>query len=356
MGKGSTFRVVFNVIAIIVTILLSAATVLSYCAYFTDPSEMWWISFLGLGGQLLILANIVACAYWVVRMSLFAILPAVVMLAGVGFWGDFYQFKFSKTYQHEGVTGGLKIVTYNVKTFLATPTSFDRIAEFVNMNQADIVCFQEFGYNITHQDSVRIERHYSKYPFKTISSDLAIFSKFHLQSAKVVHFPNSTNNAMRVEVVIGDKTIALYNLHLQTTEFNQISGGSVKAIVDNENSSELARVTGQALKRNFIARVEQADSISKLALTEKIPVIVAGDFNDTPMSFVYSKIKGDVLDDAFKIAGDGYGYTYRNLMKLFRIDYVMSHREYFEVLKYDSPIMDCSDHNPVVVHLKLKQE
>lgn len=354
--KASKIGIIFNIIAIIVTIAVSVATVLAYFATSINPNSVWWIAFLGLGGQLLILANFVVMAYWIAQFKWIAILPAIVMMCGGGFWGDFYQFQFSKHYEHQGENDVITIATYNVKAFGAKPDSFEQIAKIVSESKADIVCFQEFGHLYNSQDSARIEKYYSQFEHKTIGSDMAVFAKYPLHATKIIRFPETANNAMRVDVVVHENTVALYNLHLQTTEFNQVSGGGVQAIVDHENSAELAKVAGSAMKRNYVERVAQADSINLLASDEKSAVIILGDFNDTPMSYTYATIKGGNFDDAFRIAGNGYGYSYRGLMKLFRIDYVMAHNEFFEVVGYDSPDVDYSDHNPVVVKLKFKQK
>lgn len=354
--KPSKIGVICNVIAVIVTVLVAVATALAYFATSINPNSIWWIAFLGLGGQLLILANFVTMAYWIARVKWIAILPTVVMSCGIGFWGDFYQFQFSKHYQPESDNDVITIVTYNVKTFGAKPDSFEQIAKIVSNSEADIVCFQEFGHVNNFIDSAKIEKLYSQFEHKTIGGDMAVFAKFPLHATKIIRFPGTANNAMRVDIVVNDNTVALFNLHLQTTEFNQISGGGVQAIVDNENSTELAKVAGSAMKRNYIERVEQADSISQLVDDEKSAVIILGDFNDTPMSYTYATIKGDNFDDAFRVAGKGYGFSYRGLMKLFRIDYVMVHNNFFEVVGYHSPDVDFSDHNPVIVKLKFKQK
>ena len=80
-------------------------------------------------------------------------------------------------------------------------------------------------------------------------------------------------------------------------------------------------------------------------------VIVCGDFNDTPMSYTYRRLRGD-LTDAFARKGRGMIYTYRGFLGVFRIDYLF-HSDDFETVDYDSEQPLWSDHNPVIVDLKL---
>jgi endonuclease/exonuclease/phosphatase (EEP) superfamily protein YafD len=107
------------------------------------------------------------------------------------------------------------------------------------------------------------------------------------------------------------------------------------------------------IENNFEKRSFQADSISRLVEASTLPVIVCGDFNDTPASYAYHRLKGN-LTDSFRSCGYGYAYTYRYMHKLFRIDYVFYPSEMFVGDKYESPDVAFSDHNPVIVGLGFK--
>lgn len=60
-------------------------------------------------------------------------------------------------------------------------------------------------------------------------------------------------------------------------------------------------------------------------------MIVCGDFNDTPMSYTYRRMRGDFID-AFKRKGQGMVFTYRRLMGVLRIDYLF-HSDDFETVE-----------------------
>ena len=51
-------------------------------------------------------------------------------------------------------------------------------------------------------------------------------------------------------------------------------------------------------------------------------MIVAGDFNDTPVSYTYRKIRKG-LNDSFVTSGYGAGFTYRGNYPPNRIDYIL---------------------------------
>lgn len=100
------------------------------------------------------------------------------------------------------------------------------------------------------------------------------------------------------------------------------------------------------MKKNFVKRATQADYIRQMLDAGEGPVIICGDFNDTPASYTYRTVKGD-LTDGFRDCGSGFGYTFRQLKRIFRIDYIIYSPD-FKGVTYDSPNLDYSDHKPVV--------
>ncbi|MFH0999552.1 MAG: endonuclease/exonuclease/phosphatase family protein, partial [Bacteroidota bacterium] len=81
------------------------------------------------------------------------------------------------------------------------------------------------------------------------------------------------------------------------------------------------------------------------------PVIVCGDFNDTPVSYTYHKMRGQ-LTDAFINAGNGFGNTYERKIASFRIDYIF-HSPEFDSKNFKVPHLLYSDHFPVVCDIEI---
>jgi endonuclease/exonuclease/phosphatase family metal-dependent hydrolase len=82
------------------------------------------------------------------------------------------------------------------------------------------------------------------------------------------------------------------------------------------------RSIGSRLKSAFVMRADQATMIANYIRESPHPVIAMGDFNDTPNSFAYRKIKKG-LEDSFRMAGKGFGNTYAGELPSFRIDHIM---------------------------------
>ena len=75
--------------------------------------------------------------------------------------------------------------------------------------------------------------------------------------------------------------------------------------------------------------------------------LVAGDFNDTPLSYTYFRlIRG--RKDSFMRAGKGFGATYSALWPLLRLDYVLYPGE-LKAVSHKIEKVNYSDHYPVIV-------
>ena len=90
----------------------------------------------------------------------------------------------------------------------------------------------------------------------------------------------------------------------------------------NNEQMKGIRAIGSRLKTAFTMRAEQAQIIANYIKDSPHPVIVMGDFNDTPQSYAYRKIKKG-LNDSFRKSGRGFGNTYAGELPSFRIDYIM---------------------------------
>jgi endonuclease/exonuclease/phosphatase family metal-dependent hydrolase len=75
------------------------------------------------------------------------------------------------------------------------------------------------------------------------------------------------------------------------------------------------------------------------------PVIAAGDFNDTPLSYTYS-ILSNKMRDVFYERGKGIGTTYSGKIPFLRIDYILTDL-CFTPLKFSIIKKKYSDHYPI---------
>jgi endonuclease/exonuclease/phosphatase family metal-dependent hydrolase len=209
----------------------------------------------------------------------------------------------------------------------------------------EILALQEFKptgfYNIDEiAGEFRFMSYNSIYNEDEEAIGMALFSKYPVLRSNKIKFENTGNGAMWADILYKGDTIRVINNHLQTTGYYSSYPKGLKYLVD-------------IMSQNFIVRSEQAEIIRELIDTTSYPVIVMGDFNDTPNSFVYSTIKGDDLKDGFVEKGSGPGGTFRRTMGLLRIDMIF-HSKHFESAGFTIGSDKLSDHKPVISVLEYK--
>ena len=121
---------------------------------------------------------------------------------------------------------------------------------------------------------------------------------------------------------------------------------------DTDRAERAALTLADGLHENFKKRAAQAEHINQLISASPYPTLVCGDFNSLPSSYVYQTVKGEKLNDGFQTCGHGYMYTFRYFKHLLRIDYIL-HSSEFQGVDYFSPDLEYSDHNPVVMRMRL---
>ena len=99
----------------------------------------------------------------------------------------------------------------------------------------------------------------------------------------------------------------------------------------------------------FIERGKQADLVAKHVKNSPYPIVLCGDFNDTPTSYSYQTLVKD-LNDSFANEGFGMGSTFVRL-PFFRIDNIF-YSNYFKAESHTVHHYELSDHFAVSARLK----
>lgn len=354
MGKLALFKFAYFV-SVVLTFILAVITILGAFAGNVNPRYNLFMAGLGLALPVLLIINVGMFLYWAFRRKMWVAFPLVALVANFNYISATIQLP-AKDKVSEGNT--LKVMTLNVRNFIDDnqDDSADEIKSFLEDESISIVCFQEYKDYVNGRPERICKFLEDRFPYQAISGSIATFSKLPFVKKDYMTFRESNNCAQWVDIETGrGKTIRIFNVHMQTTGVNSTLRQAAKMESQGIAVSEGQRASMVAgrMEHEYIRRAEQADIISDIVKETRTPMILCGDFNDTPASYTYKRLKGR-LNDGFKSAGHGYMYTYRGAKGLMRIDYIF-HSDALEGLDYVSPSRNWSDHNPVIMELAIDE-
>lgn len=301
---------------------------------------------------ILIIANMLLLVYWLVRRRwLFSLIPIVTLACCIPYSGTIYQFPFGNDKNPQ--QSGLTIASYNVAMFNRETSGFiaqDILAEMRRQN-VDVLCMQE--YNEISGDKKNSDSYKEYFPYMAVGrNDMVIYSRYPIMNQKTISFEETNNSAMWADIDIKGNEFRVFNVHMQTTGINRTLHQVNKFSKQNQeidNNRVLKAIYGNYML-GMMFRVGQAITVANERHNSKLPVILCGDFNDVPYSYVYNTLLGDLVD-GFKECGKGWMYTFRG-KKAVRIDYIF-HDKQFRGIDYYKTEITYSDHYPVFMRIAL---
>lgn len=325
--------------------ILAVVLLLSYILPFLPPKTFSVLSVLSLGVALLILINVLFFLYWLVKVKRKLMLSLVVLALGYFSFGSLYKFSASKQLDSDS---DFKVMNYNVRLFnlykwIPEDAIETKIVDFIKTEAPDILSLQEYHPH-KNVDLSFFKYKYEKLSGKKIKYGQAIFSNYPIINSGSVEFPETSNNAIYIDVKIQSDTVRVYNVHLESMRIDT----KVESL-KKENSERLFKRIGHTFKMQQF----QTELFLKHKNKCTYKMVICGDFNNTAFSYVYRNIKGD-LNDTFKEAGNGFGRTYDFKFFPIRIDFILGD-DAFEVNNFKAYNAHYSDHYPIMTSLDLKR-
>ena len=345
---------------------------LSYLSPFVNPKNFWLISFFGLAYPVLLVVNGLFVIFWGLQWKRKALFSLIVILAGWLNIGKTAQVNINNSAPgNTDSTTIFKVMSYNVRLFnlynwTNNKETTNKIFDLLQEESPDIICFQEF-YHSDKKDYfatidslkkiLKAKNYHVEYTIVKRGTGhwgMATFSSYPIIKKEKISFGGKFNNiCIYSDIKIGNDTIRVYNLHLSSIGLSPEDYELINDISDYKDSNEIKRTTGvlRRLKRAFVKRAKQTNLITENLKNCPYPIVVCGDFNDTPVSYSYKKI-ADNLNDAFIESGNGFGKTYIGKLPSFRIDYILHSKDLksYEFLTLPDTL---SDHYPVTCFLEI---
>jgi len=332
-----------NGILYILNMLLLFALFLSYASPFISPDTFLWpIALLGLTYPFLLLANSLFAVYWMIRFKKHFWANIFIILIGYGHIENLINIKDKETTE----TTQFSIMSFNVRLFniydwIPKDDVKNDIIEFLNNEKSSILCLQEF-YAPTELPKLNYTYSHIGLQSKRKSWRMATYSKYPIFKKGTVSISGERTNNICIysDIRIGKDSIRIYNVHLASNWF------------DKEDYSFLDKPTVEGaeniierLKVSFFKRAKQVKAIKAHMNTSPYPIILCGDFNDTPTSFTYKQLSKE-LNDSFTNSGRGLGSTYNGKIPALRIDYILYSPNLNQV-DFETNEVKLSDHYPI---------
>ena len=324
--------------------------ILSYTSPYISPVIFWPIAFLGLLFPILFCINICFLIYWFIKLKKQIWPNIIILLFGLQYTGSYIGINPEKDNDKKTI----KILSYNVRVFnkyqWIPNLKQETIFKFIMKEKADILCIQEF-YTTNNIPNLNYEFHHVGMQNKKSEWHMAIYSNFPQINKSTVEIENKkmNNTCIYSDIVIGSDTIRIYNIHLASNWFKSSDYSFIKK-PERKNMKNRIKGIIKSMKKSYKKRAEEVLIIKEHMNTSPYPIIICGDFNDTPLSFCYNKIKGTLID-SFVSSGNGIGQSFIGIPAL-RIDYIL-HDKKMKSKNYTQHQQILSDHFAISCNIKL---
>ena len=353
---------VVRIILMIINAVAALGLILTTLAGSVAPSNMILPSLMAYAFVSMLALNVVFTLMWLL-MKRWAFLisaaaiavrwPIVCMYLQVG--GDT---QVPDRAVHEQM---LSLMTYNVHQFRGPGLDYnpsDSIArEFLNLvrrEQPDVLCMQEYAavkkVNITDSLSVQGYNHYygshaarSGVPYGTV-----VFSRMPITYVNAID-----GEKLLVELMHpSGKRLRVLCLHMDSYRFDDADREEIERMRHGDVDSTSGRTIAKVRETIVRHQDEWEQHVAPVVAESSLPLVVAGDLNDIPSSWLYSRLT-DNLHDTFRERGRGVSITYNGGFPRYRIDAVFR-SDGLRTLSYKRLRSDISDHYPVLVALEFE--
>lgn len=346
-----------------INIFFGAALLISYLAVIINPEDFALPAFFGLAYPYILLINFIIAVTWAVNLRYEALISVFIIALGFNHLTNYIKF-FKPANDKQGT---FKVMSYNLRLFnyFETPKkvgSENKILEYIKTIQPEIICFQELfitGNAIEKDQEIRKALGGNYYSHSKLLGrkknqyyGIVTYSRYPIIRKGEIRHPGSSSLSIYSDIVIEKDTFRIFNNHLQSFRLRRMERSLIEELTSSDDNQKIEEIKtlSISLKQGFVRRALQAQVVKNYIDRSPYPVIVLGDFNDTPVSYSYRKIRKG-LNDAFVKSGYGAGFTYNGNYPPNRIDYILYDNNLvstkFEILK-----VRYSDHYPILASFR----
>jgi endonuclease/exonuclease/phosphatase family metal-dependent hydrolase len=235
----------------------------------------------------------------------------------------------------------LRVMTYNIHHGEGTDgkVDIDRIAGVINAENPDLVALQEVDKGVARTQ----RQDFPSALAKSTGMTCLFTNNFHFQGGDY-------GNAILTRLPVQQWT----NTHLRMLRTNE-QRGALQAVVSTGFTNLLFIATHIDFRRDDAERLANVAEFKEIVSRYPgLPVLIGGDFNDTPSSRTH-RAMSDLFTDTWNRIGQGDGFTIPSTQPRSRIDYLwFAPTNVFTPVRVWVPTTTASDHLPVVADYELR--
>ncbi len=349
-------------------VIATALLWLSVASMYVSPKYCSYLSLMGIGFPIFL-------GFAVLSFLLTLVLR--VRRSWIGFLGIALCFHPIRTYFPINLSTpapkiAMKVVSYNVRGNggnIKDKNGNLHIVNYIAKSKAHIFCMQESGKVFFNRYNKGIISKPLPY-FDTLDvnkTPLGIYSKYPVVGKKLICKDKyGSNGAAAFYLALNKKdTLVVINCHLQSLGISKNERENYADIVlhseklrkeghEKENikaaKNTMFSIAGK-IKNSSSKRAAQIDKIvAFIEENKRFPLLMMGDFNDTPISYAHHSIS-EHLTDCFRTSGNGFGRTFNSHAMLVRIDHIFCSSHFRPFNTYVDNDKETSDHSPIVSYL-----
>ena len=362
--RGFFGRVLVFLLSVLAVVGLLAMA-LSVVNAYINPNLFPWTTFFGLAFWVILAYNVVIFVLLLLLWSnkvWISVLALIVAIPGIH-----KSYSFGKAIEADG---SIRIMSYNVHLFGNINDKTDKetfayqVMNMVREQNPDILCCQEFysyHHKKPHPQCIREFAEVADFPYvyfngKNNYGGNVIFSKFPIEKVdEDSGFGQENTYGVMVSVDAGEKgRFYVANMHLLSYK---ITDSEINVLTNTHerpnNLDTIGKSVLHKLSDNSKLRSEELRRVLDGMPQVDAPVVMCGDFNETPLSYNYRRMQKAGFFDTFTKAGHGIKPTYAGRLPLLRIDYIWATEGVtpygFKRYKYKA-----SDHYPIMLDFKIQ--